>query len=101
MQLPYSRGNSGLPKDLCSVCLYTKDRNAVQNVWQGHGLRQTVIFSFHCSALVCGMETKANTFRLADEANILGLADKTNILGLADLNPTLSALKDCALCVRI
>ena len=47
------------------------------------------------------METKANIFRLADEANILGLADKTNILGLADLNPTLSALKDCALCVRI
>ena len=47
------------------------------------------------------METKANIFRLADEANILGIADKTNILGLADLNLTLSALKDCAQCVRI
>ena len=50
---------------------------------------------------MCGMENKAYILRLADEANILGLADKTNILGLADLNLTLSALKDCELCVRI
>ena len=37
------QGKQWTANELCRVCQDTEDRNAVQNVWQGHGLLQTVI----------------------------------------------------------